>query len=323
METRSLFPGVRLETGEDAPAGSDRPREDGVLPSQEIRKLLAAGAIRGLLPVDEDQVQPASLDLRLGPLAYRIPASFLPGAERPVRGRLSELSMYPVDLSEGGVLEVGCVYLVELQESLRLPRRVSAIASPKSSTGRLDIFTRLLTESAAEYERVPAGYAGPLYLEICPRSFSVRVRAGTRLNQLRFRQGETRASDRALQKTHDEGDRLVGAGADDPRIKDGLRFSVDLRGRAPGETVVYRAKRHPRQVIDLTNVGGYAPADFWEAVPGPLEDGLILYPDEFYILATVEPVRVPPHLSAEMVAYDTNIGEFRVHYAGFFDPGFG
>jgi dCTP deaminase len=319
MPGDSLFP--TSDEKLTAPPRSAR-RESGVLPSQDIRELLVQGAVRAATPVDEGQIQPASIDLRLGATAHRIPASFLPGHDRPVRGRLADLSMYAIDLREGAVLEAGCIYLVELQESLRLPRGVSGVATPKSSTGRLDIFTRLLTESAAEFETVPSGYAGPLYLEICPRSFSVIARAGTRLNQLRFRRGDSTASDAALKKAH-EAHGLVAVGAEDPRFHRGLRFSVDLVGRGAGETVVYRAKRHARAVIDLARIGAYEPSDFWEAVTGPLEDGLVLYPDEFYILATVELVRVPPHLSAEMVAYDTNIGEFRVHYAGFFDPGFG
>jgi dCTP deaminase len=317
MPPTSLFPG-----NDDGRPGPGAARSQGVLPSQHVRRLIEAGGIRAARAIEDDQVQPASLDLRLGRTAYRVPASFLPGADHTVRGRLRDFEMYSVDLADGAVLETDCVYIVELQETLALPRGVSAIATPKSSTGRLDIFTRLLTESATEFERVSAGYAGPLYLEICPRSFSVRVREGTRLNQLRFRRGDTTASDTALRKAH-ESHGLVASGADDPRFHRGLRFSVDLVGKQAGEAVVYRAKRHARAVVDLTNIGHYDASEFWESVPGPLKGGLILYPDEFYILATVEPVRVPPHLSAEMVAYDTNIGEFRVHYAGFFDPGFG
>lgn len=320
---QARLPGFDSE-GDGAGRVSDAPpgrADDGVLPSQDVLRLIRSGCVRGLTDVEDAQIQPASLDLRLGTTAHRVPASFLPGAGRTVRGRLADLSMYEVDLRQGGVLEVGCVYLVELQESLHLPRGISAAASPKSSTGRLDIFTRLLAESATEFERVPPGYSGPLYLEICPRSFSVKAWAGTRLNQLRFRRGDPTASDTQLRRAHEEHG-IVSALADDPQIKDGLRFSVDLRGAGPGATVVYRAKRHTHAVIDLARIGAYDPADFWESVEAPCER-LILDPDEFYILATVEPVRVPPHLSAEMVAYDTNIGEFRVHYAGFFDPGFG
>lgn len=313
MTSPLLFP--------DAEILGSAARLRGVLPSQSLRELLSAGVLSAARPIDEDQVQPASIDLRLGPTAYRVPASFLPGRARTVAQVLADAAMYSVDLRDGGVLEVGCVYIVEVQERLRLPKGITALATPKSSTGRLDIFTRLIADGTVEFERVPERYEGRLYVEICPRSFSVRVREGTRLNQLRFRHGDTTASDSTLAKEHLE-QRLTGA-SDDPEFAGGLRFSVDLRGRTPGDTVVYRARRHPRQVIDLANIGAYEPADFWESVPGPLEDGLILYPDEFYILATVESVRVPPHLSAEMVAYDTNIGEFRVHYAGFFDPGFG
>lgn len=304
-----------------AESAAARARDEGVLPSQAIRELVGSGAVAAGAAIAEEQVQPASLDLRLGRRAWRVPASFLPGDGVSVADRVRDLAMYAIDLSEGAVLETDCVYIVEVEERLRLPRGVSALATPKSSTGRLDIFTRLIADGASEFEKVPQRYEGPLHLEVCPRSFSVRVRHGTRLNQLRFRRGAPKASDLALRQQH-EAVGLVGGSDLPPQFKGGLRFSVDLRGRGAGP-VAYRAKRHTREVIDLANVGAYDPAAFWDVIEGPPKGGLILYPDEFYILATVEPVRVPPHLSAEMVAYDTNFGEFRVHYAGFFDPGFG
>jgi len=306
-----------------ADSAPPRTRDEGVLPSQAIRELVRTGAIGADAAIDEEQVQPSSLDLRLGRNAWRVPASFLPGENVSVEQRLRDLAMYRIDLADGAVLETDCVYIVEIEEHLRLPRGVSALATPKSSTGRLDIFTRLIADGAGEFEKVPQRYEGRLHIEVCPRSFSVRVRQGTRLNQLRFRRGTPKASDTALRAAH-ELVGLVGASSSDmePQFKGGLRFSVDFKGSGAGP-VAYRAKRHTREVIDLANVGGYDPAEFWDVVQGPLTSGLILYPDEFYILATVEPVRVPPHLSAEMVAYDTNFGEFRVHYAGFFDPGFG
>lgn len=325
MAGPSLFP----DASPHADALAHYSRENGVLPEPAIREFVARGFIGSATPFVESQFQPASLDLRLGGRAYRVPASFLPRPGQPFAERLRAVTMDEIDLArpEGGVLEVGCVYIVELQECLRLGDGVRALATPKSSTGRLDIFTRLICDDAAEFERVAADYQGPLYIEVSPRSFTVRVRSGDRLNQLRFRRGHEdriRLSDTQLRIEHRR-HRLVGAClvSEDALFDRGLRFSVDLRGRVPGEPVVYRARRHPREVIDLGRIGWYRPSDFWEAVPGPLDDGLILHPDEFYILATVEPVRVPPHLSAEMVAYDTNIGEFRVHYAGFFDPGFG
>jgi dCTP deaminase len=296
-------------------------RDEGVLPSQAIRELVRSGAVAAGTEIGEDQVQPASLDLRLGRRAWRVPASFLPGEGVSVEAKLRDLAMYPIDLADGAVLETDCVYIVEVEERLRLPRGVSALATPKSSTGRLDIFTRLIADSASEFEKVPQRYEGPLHVEVCPRSFSVRVRPGTRLNQLRFRRGAPKASDSALRQAH-EAIGLVGTSDLPPQFKGGLRFSVDLKGRGVGP-IAYRAKRHTRSVIDLANVGQYDPAEFWDVVEEAAKGGLILYPDEFYILATVEGVRVPPHLSAEMVAYDTNFGEFRVHYAGFFDPGFG
>lgn len=304
-------------------------REHGVLPEPAIREFVRRGFIESEVPVEEIQFQPSSLDLRLGATAHRVPASFLPRPERPFTERLHEISMDQIDLTRpgGGVLEVGCVYIVELQERLHLGDGVRAVATPKSSTGRLDIFTRLICDGATEFERIAPDYAGRLFIEVSPRSFTIRARAGDRLNQIRFHRGpehSIRLSDAQLRTEHRR-HRLVGAChvPEEALFERGLRFRVDLRGRTPGEPVVYRARRHPREVIDLGRIGEYDPSDFWEAVPGPLADGLILHPDEFYILATVEPVRVPPHLSAEMVAYDTNIGEFRVHYAGFFDPGFG
>lgn len=304
-------------------------RDDGVLPEQAIREFAARGIIDAATPIGEGQFQPSSLDLRLGDKAYLVPASFLPRPGAPFADRVREFALDEIDLAQpqGSVLVAGCVYIVELQERLRLGGGVEAIATPKSSTGRLDIFTRLICDGAGEFERVPRDYDGRLFIEVSPRSFSIRVRAGERLNQIRFRCGRTSRTlltDHQMRQEHRQ-HRLVGACSisEDALFDRGLRFSVDLRGRGDGATVVYRARRHPREVIDLARIGSYDPAQFWEAVPGPLHDGLILHPDEFYILATVEPVRVPPHLSAEMVAYDTNIGEFRVHYAGFFDPGFG
>jgi dCTP deaminase len=312
-----------MERMAEAVTETTRVRDEGALPSQAIRELVRAGGVLGGREISEDQIQPASLDLRLGRRAWRVPASFLPGESTSVERKLEDLAMYPVDLAEGAVLETGCVYIAEIEERLHLPRGVSAVATPKSSTGRLDIFTRLIADGAAEFEKVPQRYEGRLHVEVCPRSFSVRVRQGTRLNQLRFRRGAPKASDAALRQAH-EAVGLVGTSGSElePRFKGGLRFSVDLKGDGAGP-LAYRAKRHARAVIDLAEIGRHDPAEFWEPVMGPLAHGLILYPDEFYILATVELVRVPPHLSAEMVAYDTNFGEFRVHYAGFFDPGFG
>ena len=286
----------------------------GVLPSQTIEAMLASGAIRTETPVVEGQVQPASLDLRLGHTGWRVRASFLPGSKRSVEERLGDFAMHKIDLGPGAVLEKGCVYLVPLQEALALSPDISAVANAKSSTGRLDLFTRLITDRGVEFDRIEPGYTGPLYAEISPRSFSVLVRPGARLNQIRFRQGDARLSDAELLVLH-EAETLVNT---PPVISGGLGFSVDLSGDG---VIGYRAKPHTG-LIDLDKLGHYDPAEFWEEVRAP-DNHIILDPGAFYILVSREAVHVPPQTAAEMAPYVAMVGEFRVHYAGFFDPGFG
>lgn len=288
----------------------------GVCPNQQIEAMIDAGQIRALPPVLPAQVQPASLDLRLGNVAYRVRASFLAGAGNSVSSRLNEFEMHRIDLSQGAVLEKGCVYLVPLMESLALPEDVSAVANAKSSTGRLDLLTRTITDGGIEFDRIPAGYSGPLYAEICPRSFSVLVRPGMRLNQIRFRCGQASLSDDDLRALHAQTPLVDGPAV----IQDGLGFSVDLR--LPGSDLVgYRAKPHTG-VIDLDRIDAYDPAEYWEEVR--TRDGrIILDPGAFYILVSREAVHIPPLYAAEMAPYLAMVGEFRVHYAGFFDPGFG
>ena len=288
----------------------------GVLPSQTIEAMLRDGEIIAAPAPVEGQVQPASLDLRLGTVAYRVRASFLAGAGRSVADRLDEFEMHRIDLTEGAVLEKGCVYVVPLMESLALPSGVNAVANAKSSTGRLDLLTRTITDGGTEFDRIQPGYNGPLYAEICPRSFSVLVRPGMRLNQIRFRKGQSILSDADLSVLHDRSPLVDG----DAVIDDGLGFSVDLKP-ASGNLVGYRAKPHTG-VIDLDNIGYYDPAEYWEEVHS--HDGkIILDPGAFYILVSRESVHIPPAYAAEMAPYLAMVGEFRVHYAGFFDPGFG
>lgn len=288
----------------------------GVLADSAIRAMIAAGEIDAATPVLDAQVQPASLDLRLGHVAYRVRASFLAGHGRTVAERIAEFEMHQVDLTQGAVLEKGCVYVVPLMERLRLPAGIAAVANAKSSTGRLDLLTRTITDGGVEFDRISAGYHGPLYAEICPRSFSVLVRPGMRLNQVRFRAGQAVLNDAELIALH-RAEPLVSGEA---LISEGLGFSVDLRARA-GDLVGYRAKPHTG-VIDLDRIGHYAPADFWEDVR--TRDGhIILDPGAFYILVSREAVSIPPDYAAEMAPYLAMVGEFRVHYAGFFDPGFG
>ncbi|MFW8636174.1 2'-deoxycytidine 5'-triphosphate deaminase [Cribrihabitans pelagius] len=288
----------------------------GVLPSQAIETMLSREEITLSAPQVEGQVQPASLDLRLGQVAYRVRASFLAGQGSSVSDRLSEFEMHRIDLAGGAVLEKGCVYVVPLMEGLDLPASVSAVANAKSSTGRLDLLTRTITDGGEEFDRIKPGYKGPLYAEICPRSFSVLVRPGMRLNQIRFRAGQAVLSDAELKMLH-AGTPLVDGPA---VIEDGLGFSVDLRPEG-ADLVGYRAKPHTG-VIDLDRVGHYDPQDYWEEVRS--RDGrIILDPGAFYILVSREAVHIPPGFAAEMAPYLAMVGEFRVHYAGFFDPGFG
>ncbi|MEM1360125.1 MAG: 2'-deoxycytidine 5'-triphosphate deaminase [Pseudomonadota bacterium] len=298
----------------------DTPFGAGVLPDVALRKLIETGAISGTTPILDAQVQPASLDLRLGRRAIRLRASFLAGPAARVQDRLKDLSMHEMDLAPGAVLEKGCVYLVELQESLKLPTELSAITNAKSSTGRLDLLTRTVTDFGVEFDRIPAGYDGPIYAEICPRSFSVLVRPGMRLNQLRLRQGQAVLSDSDLSALHQTAPLIEDIGGDPAHIEDGLGFSVDLSA-PPERPVGYRAKPHSG-VIDLDQIGAYPVADFWDELYAPT-GRLILDPGAFYILISRESVRIPADCAAEMAPYMALVGEFRVHYAGFFDPGFG
>ena len=288
----------------------------GVIPNQHITTMIEDGAIHAAPDVIPEQIQPASLDLRLGTTAYRVRASFLAGKGAKVADRLAEFEMHRVDLTDGAVLEKGCVYVVPLMESLALPADLSAVANAKSSTGRLDLLTRTITDGGTEFDRIAPGYHGPLYAEICPRSFSVLVRPGMRLNQIRFGRGDAMLTDDALRALHAQAPLVDG----DAVIDDGLGFSVDLK--LPNTTLVgYRAKPHTG-VIDLDNIGYYDPADYWEEVR-TTNGQIILDPGAFYILVSREAVTIPPEYAAEMAPYLAMVGEFRVHYAGFFDPGFG
>lgn len=291
----------------------------GVFNATDLEAAIATGVIRLPAPALPGQVQPASMDLSLGATAWRVRAAFLPGADHTVAARLEQgMALHQLDLSAGAVLERGCVYVVRLAEGLTLPKGVLARANPKSSTGRIDVFVRLVTDYGTAYESVPDGYDGPLYAEISPRTFSVLVREGSRLNQVRLRRGDCRLDDAALM-ARQQADGLVSGGT--AQIEGGLRMSVDL-GPSLGEVVGYRA-RHHTGLIDVDRVGALKAADYWEPIFAPKEGFIILDPDEFYILASREELRIPADLAAEMVPIDTELGAFRVHYAGFFDPGFG
>ncbi len=288
----------------------------GVLPDSAIREMTMDGAISADPSVTTEQVQPASLDLRIGTVAYRVRASFLAPDGATVAARLDTFTMHRIDLKNGAVLEKGCVYVVPLMERLELPDNVSAVANAKSSTGRLDLLTRTIIDGGTEFDRIPAGYTGPLYAEICPRSFSVLVRPGMRLNQIRFRIGHATLDDEALLALHQSCPLVSGT----PMISQGLGFSVDLK---PASTTLvgYRAKPHTG-VIDLDRIASYDAPDYWEEVHTST-GRIILDPGAFYILVSREAVTIPPDHAAEMAPYLAMVGEFRVHYAGFFDPGFG
>jgi dCTP deaminase len=308
------------------------PSDKGILPDRMIAALAQQGGICPGFPFADDQIQPASLDLRLGGVAYRVRASFLPGPGTTVARRIAELKLHEFSLADGAVLETGCVYIVPLIESLALPADIAAAANPKSSTGRLDVFTRVIADETRGFDRVEGGYHGPLYAEISPKTFPVLVRQGTRLSQLRLRHGDAVLDAAALRALHareglvDRAEAVMG---------DGVAVSVDLSGAGPGSgfgldfgdakgggIVGYRAKRHTA-VIEVERRAAYDIADFWEPIAARADRNLILDPGEFYILASTEAVQVPPDYAAEMVPFDPLVGEFRVHYAGFFDPGFG
>ena len=296
----------------------------GVLPSQALEKMVALGQIRSQTPITADQIQPSSIDLRLGSEAFRVRASFLASGNDTITGKLEQYRLHTLDLTRPAVLEKGCVYIIPLQEELALPADICGKANPKSSTGRLDIFTRLITDEGRQFEIVPAGYKGRLYAEVVPRTFSVVVRAGERLSQLRLFQGSYQSSD-ALIRQIDAEEPLIylpDQTRGEAHIASGLRLSVDLAGDGPGSIIGYRAKKHA-PLIDLARIRYYHPEEFWDPIRANENRSLILDPEDFYILASRERVRIPAQYAAEMVPYDPTIGEFRIHYAGFFDPGFG
>ncbi|MBV8118700.1 MAG: 2'-deoxycytidine 5'-triphosphate deaminase [Alphaproteobacteria bacterium] len=325
-----LFPLPEPErsSGELFPPPEPRELEHatGILPSQLLRDAIdRTREIQSLEPIDNDQIQPASIDLRLGKVAHRVRASFLPGPDHTVAQKLSALSLHTLDLRSGAVLEKDCVYIVQLLEHLDLRYRTSGSANPKSSTGRLNVFARVITDYGTEFDHIKSNYSGPLYAELSPRSFSILVRTGSRLVQLRVRRGRPTSSNAALRRLHEEvGFNIVPPGAPLGRelIEGGLAVTVDVSGTLQRGFVGYKARKHA-PVIDVDVTNHYDLRDFWDPVFKSNNEGIILDPEDFYILASREAVAIPTDQAAEMLAYDTLVGEFRVHYAGFFDPGFG
>jgi len=316
---------ITFENGPELSVEEAQTRTTGILPSQEIANLIARGHVSAARAIEPEHIQPASLDLRLGDMAHRVRASFLPGPNSTVEDKIKELRMTRVDLTGAPVLEKDCVYIVPLIEELNLPENVSGKANPKSTTGRLDIFTRLITDYGTVYDRVPSGYKGKLYAEIASRTFTVGIRAGMRLSQLRFVRGNPDSRDMSRIKKLDQEEPLVYMDDDTPvkaQIDRGLRITINLEAAEKGEVIAYKAKRNA-PVIELDKINHYSSGDFWEMQYQTAGKSLILDPGDFYILASRERVRVPPDFAAEMVPFDPSDGEFRIHYAGFFDPGFG
>lgn len=295
----------------------------GVLPSQALEQMIESGQIIPDTPVTEDQIQPASMDLRLGTKAYRVQAGFLP-SNSTVEGKVDALKMHEIDLTESGVLERGAVYIIPLIESVDLPETISCVASPKSSTGRLDIMTRLIVDHSDSFDKVPAGHKGRMYVEVTPLTFSIIARTGDKLTQLRLRHGECVISDSDLREL-DKKEPFVyleNGDSEEALIDDGLWLSVDLEGKNNDGIIGYRARRNA-PLIDLQKVNHYSIDEFWEPMYCNGNGSVILNPEDFYIMASRERLRVPADYSSEMMPYETTAGELRVHYAGFFDPGFG
>lgn len=326
-------------------------RTKGILPVQKLRILADSGIISHAegYPLQDDQFQPNSIDLRLGEKAYRVRCSFLPEDES-VKEKLGKLSQYEFSITDGAILEPNCVYIIPLLEELHLPSHISpqktlfngrnngvdyqiisgehlsAKANPKSTTGRLDVFTRVITDYSHRFEEIRSGYKGKMYLEVVPKSFPIKIRTGQRLNQLRIRHGYTVLSDQEILRTHSSDPLLFEESGDpvpvdDVKVNNGLFLSVNLHAEEH-KIVGYKAKKH-RDYIDLDNINYYKIEDFWEPIYHQPDDHLILEPEAFYIFASKERCRIPEYLAAEMIAYDTGSGELRTHYAGFFDSGFG
>ncbi|MCG8624584.1 MAG: 2'-deoxycytidine 5'-triphosphate deaminase [Proteobacteria bacterium] len=300
----------------------------GILSRTQLQAAVAAKIITASRKIQDTQFQPASLDLRLGAKAWRVKSSFLTGKKETVETKIKSLAMHEIDLTnKGAVLEKGCVYIAELMESLDLPKDITAFANPKSSTGRLDVFTRVIADYSDIFEFAPPKYRGKLYLEISPRSFTILVRQGSRLSQLRLRAGdntskmdETKRTQLITQLTP-----IYGKHAASKATDGGVPLSINLTGDLSNDKLVGWQARENVGLIDVDGVGRYRAAGFWERITADdlIDGGLVLNPNRFYILASHEYVAIPSDYAAEMTAYDTRIGEFRAHYAGFFDPGFG
>lgn len=299
-------------------------RASGVLPNQCLERAVELGVIdAGRYKIPAESIQPASIDLRLGEVAYRIRCSFLPDDET-VREKMKDLVVDELDLRrEGAVLETNRPYLVPLIERLSLPPSIRGKTNPKSSTGRLDVFTRVITDHSFRFDEIAPGYQGELFLEIVPLSFTIRVREGLSLNQLRLSIGRSALSDEEIHEAHQQTPILFKDGKPDSKIATagGLFLGLDLKGDENGR-VGYRAKDNA-PLLEMALAGAFGPDEYWEPVYREQGDRIVLAPERFYLLMSQEAVRITPDVAAEMTAFDPTSGELRTHYAGFFDPGFG
>ena len=301
--------------------------KSGYLPCQYIEKALKEEIICSKIPIESSQIQPVSLDLRLGQKAYRIQCSFLPENE-PVETRLKEITLYEFDISKGGILEKNAIYLIPLMEELNLPPSFYGLANPKSSTGRLDMFTRVIVDGGHRFDEIPRGYRGKIYLEVIPRSFPVKVKTGLSLNQLRVAHVTSHIlGKQGLEIKYKSNPILFDRNGfaipfDQVKVEGGVYVGVDVSGDQPDSIVAYKAKTNSN-VIDLSKIGHYKAEEFWEPIYRPKKNRLILEPESFYIMMSKEKICIWPDWLAEMIAYEPNSGELRTHYAGFFDSGFG
>jgi dCTP deaminase len=317
------------QASQAAPGASPQPRRPastGVLAAQQLREAIAHEWLRAdPWRIPPESVQPASVDLRLGEHAWALRCSFLPDSDSTVEEKIADLAFERIDLRDGATLERDRPYLVPLIEQLHLPDEVRAKANPKSSTGRLDVFTRVLTDRNHRFDEIAAGYRGKLYLEVVPRTFAIRVKTGLALNQVRLMSADARLSDEELLELHERSPLLyldsVAVPASELSLSDGLFLSLDVSGSAQS-IVGYRAKKNSLP-IDLTKTGSLRWRDYWEPVHPEKRGRIVLEPEIFYLLLSAEGVSIPPSYAAEMLAYDPTAGELRTHYAGFFDPGFG
>ena len=267
------------------------------------------------------QIQPSSLDLTLSEECYEIEASFL-SPNHNIRDKLNNIINKKIDLNEVYIFKKNITYIVRLNEKLNLKNDIFGKCNPKSSTGRLDIFCRAILNFSDEYEKIPLNYNGEIFLEITPRSFNIALIKGDSLNQMRLiYQNHDYVDDESLHNFHNI-DPIIFDEFGNTNVADissGLKISVDLK--KINKTSAYIAKDNA-PVLHYDKINSHKVADFWDTIKTK-DDYLIIKPGKFYILKSKQKIRIPKTMAGEMKPYDTGIGDFRVHYAGFFDPGFG